>query len=80
MTVLAPTPTMAPRAALRFMKGNVVARPLMASGPTPCPMKMRSTLLYRLLAVMAMMAGRAYCQSSRPMLFVPSSVGMYCFC
>ena len=59
MSVLAPTPIMAPTAMLRFMKGKVVVRPWIASTPTPCPMKKRSTRLYRELAVIAMMAGRA---------------------
>jgi hypothetical protein len=34
---------------------------------------MLSTILYSEEAVMAIMAGRAYCQSNLPMGFVPSS-------
>ena len=56
-----------------------MASPDIASGPTPCPMKMLSTILYKEEAVWAMMAGRAYCFSSFPMFSVPSSVGMEVF-
>ena len=35
ISVEAPTPTMAPKAAVSDMKGCVRARPMMASGPTP---------------------------------------------
>ena len=74
MRVEAPTPTIAPKAAPKFMKGKVMASPEMANGPTPCPMKMLSTMLYKELAVMAIMAGMAYCISNLPMGCVPSSV------
>ena len=40
-----PTPTSEPKAAARFISGKVSARPEMASGPTPWPMKMLSTML-----------------------------------
>ena len=73
MHVEAPTPTAAPKAAARFIKGNVNANPEMAMAPTPCPMKMLSTMLYSEEAVMAMMAGKAYCMSRGPTGFVPSS-------
>ena len=59
MTVLAPTPTIAPKAAARFMKGLATAMPLMPMSPTPCPTKMLSTMLYTDEATMATMAGRA---------------------
>ncbi len=45
MRVEAPTPTSVPIAATMFINGNVRASPEMAIGPTPCPMKMRSTML-----------------------------------
>ena len=45
MSVAAPTPTSEPKAAARFISGKVTARPEMASGPTPWPMKMLSTML-----------------------------------
>lgn len=35
MAVDAPTPTPAPKAAVRFMKGKVMARPEIAMAPTP---------------------------------------------
>ena len=78
MVTLAPTPTMAPKAAERFIKGLATAIPLMAMSPTPQPTNMLSAMLNRLLATMAIMAGVAYCQSSRPIFFSPNSVGMYC--
>ena len=42
-----PTPTIAPKAALRFITGKVTARPPNDSVPTSgmCPIKMRSTML-----------------------------------
>ena len=73
MHVEAPTPTAAPKAAARFMKGKVRANPEMAMAPTPCPMNMLSTILYSDDAVMAMMAGKAYCISRGPTGFVPNS-------
>ena len=66
-------PTAAPKAADRFIRGNVIASPEIARAPTPCPMKMLSIMLYSEEAVIAMMAGRAYCASSLPTGFVPSS-------
>ena len=59
MTVLAPTPTIAPSAVDRFMNGLATAIPLMAMSPTPCPTKMLSMILYVEAAAMAMMAGTA---------------------
>ena len=61
--VEAPTPTRVPRAVLRFISGKVTASPEMAYAPTSLiwPMKMLSTILYNEDAVMAMMAGTAYC-------------------
>ena len=50
-----------------------MAKPEIAIAPTPCPMKILSTILYKEAAVMAMMAGMAYCISSCPTGFVPSS-------
>jgi hypothetical protein len=79
MRVEAPTPTMAPKAAPKFMNGKVIAKPEMANGPTPCPMKILSTILYKEEAVIAMMAGMAYCINSLPMGWVPSSVA-FLFC
>ena len=72
MNVEAPTPTAAPKAADKFIRGKVIAKPDIAIGPTPCPMKMLSTMLYSDEAVMAMMAGMAYCISSSPIGRVPS--------
>ena len=68
-----PTPIAAPKAALKFMKGKVMPRPAIASGPTTCPITERSIILYKLEATIATIAGRAYCQSRVPTGFVPSS-------
>ena len=73
VTVEAPTPTMAPMAAPKFMNGKVIANPEIAKGPTPCPMKMLSTMLYSDDAVIAMMAGVAYFFSSLPTSSVPNN-------
>ena len=73
MHVDAPTPTAAPKAPLRFMKGKVMPKPAMASGPTIWPMNARSMILYNDEAVIATIAGKAYCASSPPTGFVPNS-------
>ena len=78
MTVLAPTPIMAPKAAPRFMNGLATAMPLIPMSPTPCPTNMLSTILYTDDATMAMMAGMAYPARSFPMGCSPNSVGTYC--
>lgn len=41
----APCPTSIPNAPSMFIIGNVIAMPDMASGPTPWPMYIRSTML-----------------------------------
>lgn len=68
-----PTPMAAPKAAVRFMNGKVIARPAMANAPTPWPMNIESTILYSELATMAIMAGSAYWRRSFPTGFVPNS-------
>ena len=68
-----PTPTAAPKAPDKFMKGNVIARPDIANAPTPLPMKMLSIVLYNDEADIATMAGSAYCVSNLPTGFVPNS-------
>jgi hypothetical protein len=55
------------------MKGKVMANPEIAKGPTPCPMKMLSIILYNEEAVIAMMAGVAYFFNNFPTLSVPKS-------
>ena len=55
----APTPTSEPKAAAKFIRGNVTANPAIANGPTPWPMKRLSTILYKEEAVIAIMAGIA---------------------
>ena len=62
-----PTPTSITRAKVRFMTGKVIARPEIARGPTPCPMKMLSMMLYREKTTIAAMAGMEYRRSSFPM-------------
>ena len=41
----APAPTNIPNEEVRFMTGNVMARPEMAKAPTLCPMKIRPITL-----------------------------------
>ena len=45
MRVEEPTPTSEPKAAAKFISGKVMASPDMAKGPTPCPIKILSTML-----------------------------------
>ena len=66
-------PMAAPKALVKFIKGNVMASPEMAIAPTPWPMKILSTILYNDAAVIAIMAGMAYCISSLPTGLVPNS-------
>ena len=73
MTVDAPTPTIAPMAAPKFMNGKVMAQPDIAKGPTPCPMKMLSIILYNDDAVIAMIAGVAYFFNNLPTSSVPNN-------
>ena len=54
-----PAPTSVPNAVAKFMMGSVSPKPANAMAPTPCPMKIRSMMLYNEVAVVAMMAGRA---------------------
>ena len=75
MVAEAPTPTRAPNAAPRFISGNVSARPAIANLPTPCPIKILSTILYNDEAVIAIIAGTAYCLSNLEIFSVPNSVG-----
>jgi hypothetical protein len=41
-------------------------------------MKILSTILYKEDAVIAMIAGTAYCIKSLPILSVPNAVGVFC--
>ena len=66
MRAAQPAPISIPRAVDKFMTGNVTANPAMASGPTPWPMKMRSTILYSDITTTPTIAGRLYFQSSFP--------------
>ena len=50
-----------------------MASPLIANAPQPCPIKTLSVILYSDAAVMAAIAGKAYCISSLPTGLVPSS-------
>jgi hypothetical protein len=55
---------MVPKAKERFIKGNVKAKPEMANGPTPCPIKILSIILYKEAAVVPMIAGIEYFRSN----------------
>ncbi len=59
-SVDAPTPTNEPKAAARLINGKVTANPAIANGPTPCPIKILSIILYNEAAVIATIAGTAY--------------------
>ena len=74
-----PTPIMAPNAAERFMRGNVIANPLMAYEPTPCPINILSIMLYNDDAVIAIIAGTAYFKSSLRIGSEPNSAGVFSF-
>ena len=69
-----PTPMSEPKAWMMFMMGMVMARPAMARAPTPCPMKMRSTILYIEAIIWLMTEGNAYIHSKSPILFVSNSL------
>ena len=58
MRAAAPLPTNMPNEVSTFMNGKVNASPDNASGPTPCPMKMRSTMLNSDITTVPVMAGR----------------------
>ena len=45
------------------IKGLATVKPDNAIAPTPCPMKIESTMLYSEVAVIAMMPGNAYFMS-----------------
>ena len=60
MRAAEPTPISVPIAVTSAVSGKVSASPEMASAPTPCPIKMLSTMLYSDEAVIAIMAGTAY--------------------
>ena len=70
----APAPINMPNAINKIMKGNVSANPEMASGPTPCPMKILSTILYNDITTVPIMEGMEYCQISLPRFSVPRVV------
>ena len=72
--MLPPTPTIAPKAAEIFITGNVRANPIIAPGPTPCPIKTPSIMLYNDEATIATIAGTAYCISRLSTGFSPSSL------
>ena len=61
-----PMPTSKTSAKVRFMTGNVIARPEMANGPTPCPIKILSMMVEREKTTIAAMAGKEYRRSSFP--------------
>ena len=67
----APTPTKAPNAAAKFIKGKVKAKPDIAKAPTPCPMNILSTTLNKLDAICAIIAGVAYCNNKVPIFSLP---------
>ena len=71
--VAEPIPIKAPNAIVRFIIGKVIASPEIANGPTPCPINIRSIILYNEAAAVAIIAGIEYCINSLPNRAVPSS-------
>jgi hypothetical protein len=61
----------------RFIKGNVIASPEIANGPTPCPINMLSIILYREVATLAIIAGTEYCINNFPIDSVPNVIGVF---
>lgn len=52
-----PIPIKVQNAIIKFIKGKVIANPDIAIAPTPRPINMLSTMLYRDIAVMAIIVG-----------------------
>ena len=71
---LAPTPTSVPNAAHISINGLATVNPDNAIAPTPCPIKIESTMLYKDMAVMAIIPGVAYLNNKLRIEAVPSSV------
>jgi len=63
-------PTKVEKAIIRFIKGKVIAKPDIANGPTPCPIKTLSIILYNDVTVIPMIAGIEYCNNNLPTGFV----------
>lgn len=59
MRAAAPAPTSMPSEEVRFITGKVMARPEIASAPTPCPMKIRPITLYIIETTVPIMPGKA---------------------
>ena len=72
MRAAEPTPISVPIAVTSAVSGKVSASPEMASGPTPCPMKIRSTMLYSDIMTIPMIDGIEYSSSNRPTRSVPN--------
>ncbi|MPM73828.1 hypothetical protein SDC9_120813 [bioreactor metagenome] len=53
-----PAPINKPNAISRIIKGKVSARPDMANGPTPCPINILSTILYKDMTTIPTIEGR----------------------
>ncbi len=73
--VAPPTAISVQNAITRFISGNEIASPAIAMAPTPLPMNMLSTILYKEVATLAMIAGTEYCTSSLPMGLEPRVIG-----
>lgn len=54
-----PTPTIAPNAAVMLIMGIQIPSAVIANGPTPCPIKILSVMLYRAEVTVATIAGTA---------------------
>src|SRR5699024_6319860 len=78
--VAAPTLTRVPKAAITFMIGIVMAKPEIASGPTPWPIKILSIMLCNDEDNIAMIDGIAYLNNNLGIFSVPNTKGaLSCF-
>ena len=73
LIVAPPIPTKVEKAIIRFIKGKVIANPDMANGPTPCPIKTLSIILYNDVTVIPIIAGIEYCNNNLPTDFVSNT-------
>ena len=68
----APAPTSMLKADRKFINGKVSANPEMAIGPTPCPMNIRSIMLYSEAIMAPTIAGKEYIHNNLRTFMVPN--------
>ena len=70
----APVLISVPKAVHTFINGNETVIPEIANGPTICPTKTLSIILYNEVATVAIIVGNEYAHKSEPMLLLPNSL------